>query len=291
MADSRTKIVIVTGLSGAGKSTALHALEDLGFEAIDNLPLNLLARLIRTKDDNPDHGDERPVAVGIDSRTRSFNSENIRDEIREFQRDKRYDLSTLFVDCSDDELATRFSATRRRHPLAADRPIRDGIAKERNIIAPLRGQADMVLDTTGLSVQEARAQVGMLFAKENKGRMTILVMSFGFSNGLPRGADTVFDLRFLKNPFYVTELRPLTGLDQRIVDFVRDDEGFEPFMARAGELLLGLMPRYRAEFRSYLTIAFGCTGGRHRSVAAAENMAKRLEKESYRVNIVHRDLE
>ena len=281
----KTRVVLITGVSGAGKSSALKALEDLGYEAVDNLPVSLLPRLVAP-------GDERhPLAVGIDIRTRDFNPGAILREVKELQRRDDLDTRLVFIDCGDDVLIERFRETRRRHPLAADRPVIDGLKQERDLLDPLRQRADMAIYTSEMHARELKQLMHDRFALEEKSRLTILLTSFGFKNGLPRDADLVFDVRFLQNPHYERELRPLTGRDPAVAQYIEGDAGLEPFLANLAALLLPLIPRFAAEGKSYLTVAVGCTGGRHRSVYTTERLSARLGAEGLNVRLRHRDLE
>ena len=284
-------ILLVTGMSGAGKSTVLKALEDSGYETVDNMPLGLLKRLLNVKE-NPEHfAAGRPLAIGVDARTRAFDADEIVARLEGLRAETDYELRLLFLDCSGGELTRRFSETRRRHPLALDRPAADGIAREREILAPLRRAADAVIDTTDYSIHDLRRTVTERFAHEQAGHLTLTFMSFGYSRGLPRDADLVFDMRFLRNPHWDAELRPMTGLDPAVGEFVAQDEGYTPAVDRIADLLALLIPRYEHEGKSYLTVAFGCTGGRHRSVHVAEHMAARLRTAGYLPTVVHRDLQ
>lgn len=286
-----TKLLLVTGLSGAGKSTALKVLEDLDYEAIDNMPLTLVQRLLSTPDTNPDHAQGRPLAIGVDSRTRAFTERKIVSDIQKLRDLPHVDLQLLYFDCNDNELARRFSKTRRRHPLAQDRPVMDGIIRERQHMQPLREVSDLFFDTTNLNVHDLKRRLVDLFKQEQSQTLTLTIMSFGFSRGVPRDADLMFDMRFLRNPFYVEELRRLTGQDEAVAAYVAADKDFDPIFSQIRTLLESLLPRYREEGKAYLTIAIGCTGGRHRSVFTTELLSKTLEKAGYRVHINHRDLE
>lgn len=286
-----TKLVLVTGMSGAGKSTALKVLEDLDYEAIDNMPLNLVQRLLSTPDSNPDHTAGRPLAIGVDSRTRSFSERHVVNEIERLRAMPHVDLQLLFFDCNDEQLATRFSKTRRRHPLALDRPVMDGITRERQHMQPVRDVADLFFDTSNLNVHDLKRRLVELFAQKRAQTLTLTIMSFGFSRGVPRDADLMFDVRFLRNPFYEEDLRRLTGLDEAVAAYVAADKDFEGVFDQILKLLETLLPRYRDEGKAYLTIAIGCTGGRHRSVFTTQLLAKTLEKTDYKVHINHRDLE
>lgn len=284
------RILIVTGMSGAGKSTALKALEDLGYEAVDNMPVGLLSRLLAVTDDNPTHDADRPLAVGIDARTRAFNAQRIVEQLKELESAVAMEAVVVFLDCAGDELARRFSETRRRHPIAQDRPVKDGIAHEREMLAPLRRWAQVVLDTTDDSVHQLRHRLSQLFALSRSARLTLTLMSFGFARGVPRDADMVFDMRFLRNPHWDEALRPMTGLDPPVGDYIAADPAYQDAYARILDLLQLLLPRYQLEGKAYLTIAFGCTGGKHRSVYLAEQAALTLRAAGYDLTVNHRDL-
>ena len=288
--DKKTKIILVTGLSGAGKTTVLHTFKDMGYESIDNLPITLLPNLISMEDDAPGHPEERPIAVGIDLRTRAFRPNRVVEEVQQLRKSGKVDLTVLFMDCSNENLSQRFSETRRKHPLAHDRPVQDGIANERVLLSPIKEIADVVVDTTGLTVHDSRRRIKEMYQKKDKPLLTIVTMSFGFGKGLPRSADLVFDVRFLNNPHYDDDLQHLTGQSKKIGHFIEEDPNFKPFFDKTSELILSLLPLYRDEGKAYLTLAFGCTGGRHRSVFMAEEFGKLLEFSGYRVNIVHRDV-
>ena len=282
----RPPILLVTGMSGAGKSTALKALEDMGYEAVDNLPLGLIGRLLATPDLSAEAA--RPLAFGIDSRTRGFDGEAIIERQRDLQA-RGYDIRLLFLDCSGGELTRRFSETRRRHPLALDRPAADGIASERELLGALRRWADIVIDTTDYAAPDLRRALADRFARPDSHALTLTITSFGFARGLPRDADLVFDMRFLANPHWDATLRPLTGEDARVGAFVAADPAFEPAFDRIADLLLTLLPGYGREGKAYLTVAFGCTGGRHRSVYVTQRMAERLAEAGWAASVVHRD--
>ncbi|MEO0034454.1 MAG: hypothetical protein RLZZ501_477 [Pseudomonadota bacterium] len=281
------RVVIVTGLSGAGKTLALKGLEDLGWEAVDNLPLSLLGSLVRS-----DCGLARPLAVGIDIRTRDFGVEPVLATVERLMGEGGGRVDLLFLDCSDEALCRRYTESRRRHPLAADRPLQDGIRHERALLLPLRARADLVIDTSDLPPAALRRLLAGHFAPEqDRTGLVVFVTSFAYRNGLPREADLVFDARFLANPHYRAELRPLTGRDPAVADYVTADPAFAPFLDGLTGLLAPLLPRFAAEGKSYLTIAIGCTGGRHRSVAVAERVAAWLRGRGERVDLRHRELE
>jgi len=277
----RRRLLVVTGMSGAGRSSALKALEDLGYEAVDNLPLSLLPDLLRAPTQRP------PLAVGVDVRTRDFGVGALLAAVDRVTGEH----TLVFLDCDDETLVRRFTETRRRHPLAGDRPVSDGIALERRRLAPLRDRADLVIDTTALSPGDLKRLLHGHFALDAAPGIAIFVTSFSYRNGLPRDADLVLDVRFLRNPHYVPDLRPHTGRDAEVGAFIDADPGFAPFFERLCAWLAPLLPRYEGEGKSYLTIAIGCTGGRHRSVYVAERLAAWLGRQGRRVGIGHRDLD
>ena len=281
------RILLVTGLSGAGKSTVLRTLEDSGWEVVDNLPLSLLEHLLSTPL-SKGSSRRRPLAVGIDSRTRDFDARRIVGQIKRLAAEYDYPVETLFLECAGSELMRRYSETRRRHPLAPDRPATDGIAAERDLMEPLKRWSDHVIDTTDTDANALQQQIRERFGGVSAPYLH--VMSFGFARGLPRNADTVFDLRFLKNPHWEDRLRPLTGLDEAVGAYIATDEGYEEALRRIEDLLILLLPRYRSEGKSYVSIAFGCTGGRHRSVHVAERVAARLREAGFSPTVEHRDL-
>ncbi len=285
------QILLVTGMSGAGKSTVLRTLEDLGWEVVDNLPLLLLNRLLDTDPPEGSDGDDRPLALGIGTRTRGFDADSIVRRIKKLRDERGYDMGTLFLDCAGAELERRYSETRRRHPLALDRPAGDGIVRERELLQPLRRWANRVIDTTSLSSNELAQQIRSTFSGRGLGETVVSVMSFGFARGVPTSADLVLDMRFLRNPHWVESLRPGTGKDADVADYVAGDRAYPEAIARIEELLLLLLPRYQAEGKSYVTIAFGCTGGRHRSVHVAERVAARLRDAGFSPTVTHRDLQ
>jgi RNase adapter protein RapZ len=291
---ARPRAVLVTGMSGAGRTTCLKMLEDLGYEAVDNLPVGLLARVFRPAGAG---GGPPDVAVGMDSRTRDFEPRRLLRELRALRGGPGAAAAAaaspflLFFDCEDAELQRRFSASRRRHPLADDLPVEEALGRERALMAPLRDEADLVIDTTGLAPPDLRRLLAGHFGPgAGPGRLGIAVVSFSYKRGLPRDADLVLDVRFLRNPHYVGALRPLTGLDPEVQAHVRDDPDLEPFLERLQALLAPLLPRYEAEGKSYLTIALGCTGGQHRSVYLAERLAGWLRAQGREAAVRHRDI-
>jgi RNase adapter protein RapZ len=230
-----------------------------------------------------------PLALGFDTRTRGFNTDKLIEQIKQLQKRDDLEIMMLFLDCAGSEIERRYSETRRRHPLAQDRPAIDGIAQERHLMGPLRRWADLVIDTTKLSASDLQAEIRAKFRLANDG-MTVSIMSFGFSRGVPHNADLVFDMRFLKNPHWDAQLRPLTGLDAPVADYVSKDPEYAGAVERIRELLLYLLPRYDAQGKAYVSIAFGCTGGRHRSVYVTEQFALLLAKEGFAPTVSHRDL-
>jgi UPF0042 nucleotide-binding protein len=284
------QILLVTGLSGAGKSTVLRTLEDLGWEVVDNLPLLLLDRLLGAPLPEGSENNDQPLAIGIGARTRDFDPDRIVKRIKKLREDHGHDIGTLFLDCAGAELERRYSETRRRHPLALDRLASDGIARERELLEPLRRWANRLIDTTTLTANELAQQIRESFSGGRLGEPTLSILSFGFARGLPRNADLVFDMRFLRNPHWVPRLRPGTGLDADVSAYILDDPAYEAAVSQIESLLLLLLPRYRAEGKSYVTVAFGCTGGRHRSVHVAERVAKRLRDAAFSPTVRHRDL-
>ncbi|MCP4635520.1 MAG: RNase adaptor protein RapZ, partial [Methyloversatilis sp.] len=231
MTSKRPKqILLVTGMSGAGKSTVLRTLEDLGWETVDNLPLLLLNRLLDTAPGDAD--DDRPLAIGIGTQTRGFDPENIVRRIKKLREDHGHDVGTLFLECSGAELERRYSETRRRHPMAQDRPAQDGIAHERELLTPLRSWANRLIDTTDLSANELAQQIRTTFSGAGQGDTVISVVSFGFARGLPRDADLVFDMRFLRNPHWDPELRPGTGKDPEVAAYIAADPAYPAAMAQ-----------------------------------------------------------
>ena len=281
-------MVLVTGMSGAGKTTVLKAFEDLGFEALDNIPLSLLGNIVNS-DSN---GALTPLAVGVDIRTRDFDAKALIERIDRLRKRPGLRIKILFVDCEDEELLRRYTETRHRHPLAVDRPILDGITLERGLVAPLVPLVDLYLDTTGRTPYDAKGFLTHNFNDDKTPRsMAVMVTSFSYRQGIPRDADLVFDVRFLRNPHYDPSLKPKDGRDQDVQAYIRQDPLFEGFINNLTQLLTPLVPRYEEEGKSYLTLAIGCTGGKHRSVFIAETLSKWLKKSMNNVRLVHRDLQ
>lgn len=278
-------VVLVTGLSGAGKSTAMKALEDLGYETIDNLPLAFLSALLSPGEEHPARG----VAINVDIRSRGFDAESFLRRVESLRGRADLDLQLLYVDCAEVVLAQRYTETRRRHPMAEDRPVPDGIALEQRLMSAIRDDADEVIDTTMLTVNDLKRLIAGLFPLDPYAGLSVSVMSFSFKKGLPREADLVFDVRFLANPHWVPALRPGTGKDPEVGAHIVADPAFAEFDERVTGMLQFLVPLYRREGKSYLTIAFGCSGGRHRSVFMAERIGGVLRESGHRVTVIHRD--
>jgi UPF0042 nucleotide-binding protein len=282
------RIVLVSGMSGSGKSTAIRALEDSGWFCIDNLPVVLLPKLLELVGHGA--GDEMPrLALVVDARESRF-LDATPASVAEVRR-LGHEVEVVFLECSDDSLLRRFSETRRRHPLSPDGSVAEGIAHERRLLEGLRAIATQVIDTTRMTVHELREVFTTRFGGLRADSLNVTLVSFGYRNGLPQNSDLVFDLRFLPNPYFVDGLKPLPGTDPRVSQWVLSRPEAQEFLDRLHSLIAYLLPRYRAEGKSYLTIALGCTGGRHRSVALAEELAARLRHTEARVQVVHRDVE
>jgi UPF0042 nucleotide-binding protein len=283
------RIVLVTGLSGAGKSTATKALEDLGFFCIDNLPVMLLPKLLELVSHGTSDEVQR-LAIVIDAREGRFldSMPAALDEVRR----EGHQLEVVFFDCADDALIRRFSETRRRHPLSPDGSVQEGIAEERRLLSQLRALADQIVDTTRMNVHELRDAITAKFGGPGQDdKLNVTLLSFGFRNGIPPASDLVFDVRFLPNPYFVEGLKAHPGTDPRVSSWVLERMQAQEFLARLESLLQFLIPQYRAEGKSYLTVSMGCTGGRHRSVALAEELGRRLtEKHRANVKVTHRDV-
>ncbi len=264
------RLFLVTGMSGAGKTSALHAFEDLGFETVDNLPVALLAAALRGG------GLDRPIAVGVDVRTRDFDANRVVRELEDLAAQSDVTPTVLYLDCDDEVLSQRYTETRRPHPLAADRPVINAIAIERDILSPLRSVADQVIDTTALKTSDLKRHIQQSYGGGGTQAMHIHLVSFGYRNGVPRDADLLFDARFLRNPHYDADLKPLSGLDPEVGAYIAADPDFDSFVSNMKTLLEPLLPRYRDEGKSYLTVAIGCTGGRHRSVYIVELLSEWL---------------
>ena len=281
-------LLLVTGLSGAGRTTAMKTLEDLGWEAVENLPLSLLDPLLQAPALSA--AARPPLALGVDSRTRDFDGQRLLRQLTQLRQLRGQPAELLFLDCSSAELERRFSRTRRRHPLAPDRPIGDGIVRERALLAEVKAGADHLIDTTELQPNLLAQMIRERFRERTDAAPVLSVESFGFARGVPRNADTIFDVRFLRNPFWDAELRERTGLDPAVGAHVEEDADYARFLDAVRRLLDITVPRAIAEGKSYLTIAFGCTGGRHRSVHVAERIADWLRGRGFAPTVTHRDL-
>ena len=283
----RVQLVVVTGLSGSGKSTAIHVLEDLGFYCIDNLPVALIPRVVELWESSQEG--VRRVALGVDVRERHF-LDQVPSVFAEL-RTRGVALEVLYLEASDDVLLRRFSETRRPHPAADGGSAVDGIRREREKLRALREASDRIIDTSGLTVHELRAALRDLIERTDTGVMTVALLSFGYKHGLPTDADLVLDCRFLPNPFFVEELRHRIGTDQAVADYVLNREETRELLERITALLDFALPRYQREGKSYLTIALGCTGGRHRSIVLVEELRRLLDARGYRVLVRHRDVD
>jgi len=283
--DSPRRFVLVTGPSGAGRSSALNVLEDAGFETIDNLPLRLMPALL----DGPGH--DGPVALGIDTRNRDFTIDAVLDLIGQLAVRADTTAELLYLDCATDVLLRRYSETRRRHPMAPeDRPA-DGVAREQDLLRPLRARADVLIDTSSLNVHQLRAEVERWFAPGGQHHLTVSVQSFSYKRGLPQSVDMVFDCRFLRNPYWSPDLRGMDGRDAVVADYVSADPKYAAFADKVFDLCQLILPACREEGKSHVSIAFGCTGGQHRSVTLAQAHALRLAQAGWQVSIRHRELD
>ncbi|PJI86517.1 UPF0042 nucleotide-binding protein [Yoonia maricola] len=278
-------VVLVTGPSGAGRSTAINALEDLGFEVIDNLPLSLLPRLL----DGPPP--TRPLALGVDVRNRDFSTAALIDTIDRLTGKGELTAQVLYMDAAEEELVRRYSETRRRHPLAPAGSPLEGIAAERALLVPVRARADVLIDTTGLSPHDAKVEVEQWFGAGDGRKLGVTLHSFSYKRGLPRGMDIVMDCRFLQNPHWVERLRKLDGRNPEVAAYVAADPRFSAFFEQVKGLADLLLPAHRDEGKAHLSIGFGCTGGKHRSVTMTEKLAEALAQDGWHVSKRHRELE
>ncbi|WP_353206700.1 RNase adapter RapZ [Sphingorhabdus sp.] len=284
------KILLITGVSGAGKTTVLKTLEDLGWETVDNFPIKLAPQLLKIPASGSEDGPNTPLALGFDSRTRGFDAGALIEQIKALQTQPNLEIMTLFLDCAGVEIERRYAETRRRHPMAQDRPAMDGVAIDRNLMEPFRRWAETVVDTSKLSAYDLQQVIRERFTSEKTPHSTITVTSFGFSRGVPHNADLVFDLRFLRNPHWDSALRPMTGMDASVAEYVAADPKYDEAMQKIRDLLRFLLPLYDAQGKAYINIAFGCTGGRHRSVHVAETFGNWLREDGFGLTVSHRNL-
>ncbi len=278
------KLIVVSGPSGAGRSTAINVLEDLGFEAIDNVPLTLIPRLT-------DGALPRPLAVGLDVRNRDFTVSGVSDVLTQLRRRPDIDAQLLFLEADEDTLVRRYSETRRRHPLAPDEPAIQGIRREADLLMPLRQQAEFLLETSDLSPHDLKARLTDWFGERGSALFGISLQSFSYKRGTPKGVDMTFDCRFLKNPYWDPTLRGSTGLDAKVGTYIETDPRIAEFKSKVADLLLMLLPAFRDEGKSHLSIGFGCTGGQHRSVYVTEQLALALADQGWQVSKRHRELD
>ena len=282
---AKTQLVLVTGPSGEGRSTAINALEDLGYEAIDNLPLSMLPRLL----DGPPLN--RPLVLGLDVRNRDFSTNALIETIDRIVATRGLDPEVLYLDCRRDVLERRYSETRRRHPMAPAESPEIGISREIDLLVPIRARADILVDTSDLTPHDLRAEMERMFAAPSGRHLAVTVNSFSYKRGMPRGMDMVFDCRFLRNPYWDAALRAFDGRDPQVVAYVEQDARAAPFFAKVHDLTAMLLPAYVDEGKAHFAIGFGCTGGKHRSVAMTEKLGLTLAKEGWQVSIRHRELE
>ena len=281
------RLVLVTGVAGAGKTSALAALADHGFDTVDNPPLSLIGPIL---DAYAGEAGGAKVAIGVDARSRGFSPSAFADAVSLVRAREGLDAALLWLECSDETLLRRFDETRRRHPLARSGSVAQALELERAVLGPLREQADASIDTSDLSLTDLRREVAQRFGQDRDARLAVGLVSFGFKRGAPREADLMFDLRFLRNPYWEPALRDGTGLDAEVAAYVAEDPDWEPALAAIEATLATLLPLHAREGRSYLTIAVGCTGGRHRSVAAVERLAGKVRSLGFEPTVHHRDL-
>jgi UPF0042 nucleotide-binding protein len=279
------RLVLVTGPSGAGRTTALRVLEDLGYEAIDNMPLRMIPALLSGP------GPRNPVALGIDPRNRDFSAMTVMDALAQIADEGDAVPELLYLDCTTEVLLRRFSETRRRHPLAEGQRPEAGISRELEILEPLKACADILISTTEMNVHQLREEVERWFSSGDTRRLSVSIESFSYKRGLPRSVDMVFDCRFLKNPFWEPSLRNGDGRDRAVAEYIHTDPRSAPFQAKVRDLALWLLPAYLDEGKSHLSIAFGCTGGQHRSVAMAEQLAHTVQAAGWQVSVRHREMD
>ncbi|WP_072779656.1 RNase adapter RapZ [Marivita hallyeonensis] len=280
----RSRIVLVTGPSGAGRSTAINVLEDVGFEAIDNIPLRIVPHLF---DDAPQ---DRRLAIGIDVRNRDFSMKRLLRLHTDLLKQEDGAVTLLYLDCRPDILVRRFSETRRRHPLSPEETPELGIAQEIALLGPVQARADIVIDTSKLSPHDLKSELHRWFVDSSDQRMAVSLQSFSYKRGIPHGVDMVFDCRFLSNPHWESDLRSKTGLDAEVRDFVMQDTRLAPFLNQITRMLAFLLPEFETEGKTHVSVGFGCTGGQHRSVAVTEDVAQTLAEQGWRVSTHHKEL-
>lgn len=279
------RVVLVSGPSGAGRTTAINVLEDYGFEAIDNLPLSLVPRLL----DGPSR--DTPLALGLDARNRDFSVAALISLVEQLGARPDIAFELLYLDCAPEQIVRRYSETRRRHPLSPDIDPLSGVLTERDLMEPIRLRADILIDTTETSPHDLKAELNRWFAKDPDQALTISVQSFSYKRGTPRGIDIMFDARFLSNPHWEPALRALDGRDEAVQIYVAKDPRYKDFIAKIEDLLYFLLPAHRDEGKSHLAIGIGCTGGQHRSVTIVEKLAQSLAHKGWHVSKRHRELE
>ncbi len=278
------RVVLVTGPSGAGRSTVIAALEDLGYETIDNLPLSMVPRVL----DGPVL---QPIALGVDVRNREFSATRLIELIDRLTREPKIQLEVLYMDARPDVLQRRYSETRRRHPLSPDDAPEEGILREIDLLVPIRARADILIDSSAMTVHDARAEINRLFDQRKTAGLAVSVHSFSYKRGVPRGLDIMFDCRFLANPHWQPELRPKDGRDAAVAAYVSHDPRYREFFDRVMGLLLFTLPAHVEEGKTHLAVGFGCTGGKHRSVALTESVSGALAEAGWHVSKRHRELE
>ena len=283
--NKKTKLILVSGPAGAGRTTAIRSLEDLGFEAIDNLPLDLVQSVLK-----PEKTSEN-IAIGLDTRGRDFSVEGLLDLLKVLSNLEHVDFELLYLSCTMEVLLRRYSETRRRHPLSNGNSPHEGIEKELMLLEPIRNKADILIETSDLTPHDLKASIKKLFLNFEGNLLSISLKSFSYKRGLPRGSDITLDCRFLKNPHWQHELKEKTGLDADVRKFIASDHRFSEFIERVTRLILFLLPSFKEEGKSSVEISFGCTGGVHRSVAVTETVAKELADSGWNVSVKHRELE
>lgn len=278
------EVIIITGPSGAGKTTAINVLEDIGFEPIDNIPIELIGRLLSGP------ALIKPLALGIDIRTRGFSPENLLTAINIWKAKTNISISLLYLDCQKHVLEQRFNGTRRRHPLASKHTLEGAINEENGLMNFLKVKADILLDTSKLNPNGLKAQLIKFLGYATEDKMGLTFQSFSFKRSVPPGVDMTFDCRFLKNPYWIAELRDLTGRDVAVADYLTNDENWSAFLIKTVDLLLFLLPHYQVAGKAYFQVGFGCSGGQHRSVFVAESVASEIKKFNWELSVDHREL-